>query len=312
MNGKKKVMEVHTEDLTAYFNGMEYNRFLRNIKTNAQRYVEMFSEAADKIELEKETPNDQIDEFDNALNQFRMNSLKNREGGKINPAGEKLMKFLKRSFKLVIVPGPNCKRRPIPLRQLRSDKIGSLIETRAMVVRVSEVKPVIKVACYLCETCGYEIYQKVNSKDYNPVVECPAEICKNNGVKGRILPNFAVSKFEKYQEIKVQETSDQTPMGSIPRAYTVIAKGDLTRKCVPGDVVKLSGVFLPHQPDKKRRFRDALVHVRNKILASLMTSFVLFLSFYCFFWIFSNFLGHLCGGVSDRAGEEDLREHQLR
>ena len=36
-------------------------------------------------------------------------------------------------------------------------------------------------------------------------------------------------------------------MGNIPRAFNVVAKGDLTRMCSPGDIVVIQGVFLPLQ-----------------------------------------------------------------
>ena len=53
------------------------------------------------------------------------------------------------------------------------------------------------------------------------------------------------SKFIAFQEIRVQETQDQVPAGNIPRNFTVLAKGQLTRKCFPGDLVVIQGVYLP-------------------------------------------------------------------
>ena len=37
----------------------------------------------------------------------------------------------------------------------------------------------------------------------------------------------------------------QVPVGHIPRSMTVYIRGDLTRRLLPGNVVTLSGVFLP-------------------------------------------------------------------
>ena len=53
------------------------------------------------------------------------------------------------------------------------------------------------------------------------------------------------SKFMKFQDLKIQEHSDQVPVGHIPRTMTVIAQGELTRQAVPGDHVGITGVFLP-------------------------------------------------------------------
>lgn len=49
----------------------------------------------------------------------------------------------------------------------------------------------------------------------------------------------------KFQELKIQEHSDQVPVGHIPRSMTIIAKGENTRLAVPGDHVGITGIFLP-------------------------------------------------------------------
>ena len=54
----------------------------------------------------------------------------------------KLHPLLHRKFELYIVRGPGCKKHhPIPLRSLKADKIGSLVTVKAIVVRVTDVKP---------------------------------------------------------------------------------------------------------------------------------------------------------------------------
>lgn len=161
---------------------------------------------------------------------------------------------------MIVLGGHSSKKRPTPLRELKSSLIGSLVEVRAMVVRVTEVKPLISIACYLCETCGVEIYQQVNRRIYTPNIECPSKVCQTNNIKGRVVPNFAVSKFVPYQEIKIQETSDQTPIGSIPRSFTVHCRGGLVRQCTPGDVISLCGVFLPKVQDGGFAYKDHLTH----------------------------------------------------
>ncbi len=62
---------------------------------------------------------------------------------------------------------------------------------------------------------------------------------------GRLCLQTRGSKFVKYQEIKIQEHSEQVPVGNIPRALTIIAKGENTRSCRPGDHVGITGTFLP-------------------------------------------------------------------
>ena len=161
---------------------------------------------------------------------------------------------------VIVLGGLHSKRKLTRLRDLKSNVIGSLVNVRAMVVRVSEVKPLISVACYVCEACGFEIYQQINRRVYTPTLECPSNICMTNNTKGRVIPNFAVSKFVPYQEIKIQETSDQTPIGSIPRSFTVQVRGSLVRQCSPGDIIALCGIFLPRVNDSQFNQGDQLVH----------------------------------------------------
>lgn len=157
---------------------------------------------------------------------------------------------------MIVLGGPNTKKKPIALRMLKSNLIGSLVDVRAIVVRVTDVKPLISIACYVCESCGCEIYQQVNRKVYTPIVECPSNICTTNNSKGRVIPNFAVSKFVPFQELKIQETSDQTPIGSIPRTFTVHCRGALARQCTPGDIISLCGIYLPKINDSQVFFKD--------------------------------------------------------
>ena len=69
------------------------------------------------------------------------------------------------------------------------------------------------------------------------------------------------SKFTSHQEIRIQEPSDQVPMGHVPRQLTLIASGENTRKCVPGDMVQVHGVFLPQAASGFRQIRGgSLIH----------------------------------------------------
>ena len=62
---------------------------------------------------------------------------------------------------------------------------------------------------------------------------------------GRLYLQTRGSKFVKFQEVKIQEQSDQVPVGNIPRSMTIYARGETTRLCKPGDHVSVTGVFLP-------------------------------------------------------------------
>ncbi len=100
---------------------------------------------------------------------------------------------------------PPAKHPRMRLREIRSESIGSLVECRGVVTRVTDVQPMIRVCTYTCDECGNETYQPVDSKDFTPIKDCPSAVCKQRGSKGALSTQTRSSKFVKYQEIRLQE-----------------------------------------------------------------------------------------------------------
>lgn len=151
------------------------------------------------------------------------------------------------TFKPITPSGSSGDRnqKALAVRNVRGEHLGSLITVRGITTRVSDVKPAIQVNAYTCDRCGYEIFQPVTTKQFTPMVECPSDDCKKNNSKGQLFLSTRASKFLPFQEVKIQEMSDQVPVGHIPRTLTVHCHGTLTRQINPGDVVDIAGIFLP-------------------------------------------------------------------
>ena len=158
---------------------------------------------------------------------------------------------LTRRYTLVIKPispgGADNSRntKALAVRNVRGEHLGRLITVRGIATRVSDVKPAVQVNAYTCDRCGCEIFQPVTSKSFAPMTECPSDECKQNNSKGQLFLSTRASKFLPFQEIKIQEMADQVPVGHIPRLLTVHCNGTLCRQINPGDVVDVSGIFLP-------------------------------------------------------------------
>lgn len=148
------------------------------------------------------------------------------------------------------------------VRQVRGADLGKLITVRGIVTRVSEVKPLLLVNAYSCDSCGSEIFQDISNKQFTPINDCPAEPCVQNSRKGTLHMETRACKFQKFQEVKLQEMvrcpssfvglvltyilqADQVPVGHIPRSMTAHVNGDWCRSMNPGDIVNVGGVFLP-------------------------------------------------------------------
>lgn len=136
-------------------------------------------------------------------------------------------------------------RKELPIRDVKASSIGRLISVRGIVMRSTEVKPMVVVATYSCDLCGGETYQPVNSLTFKPLEFCPSAECSTNKPGSRLYLQTRGSKFIKFQELKIQELSDQVPVGNIPRSLTVLCRGEATRQAVPGDHISVTGIFLP-------------------------------------------------------------------
>ncbi|KAJ3441620.1 DNA replication licensing factor mcm7 [Anaeramoeba flamelloides] len=217
----------------------EFFDIVDEIELNTMRYMTSFSEAVDEImptlissqEFEK-------DDVYDILTKTRIQKKKN------DPFNEDKPMFpseLLRRFELQFQPRNKMQVRH--MRSVKASSIGKMVKIRGIVTRITEVKPRVKVATYTCEKCPNEIYQEVNGSTFMPLQACP--VCEKNGVLAVLNLQTRGSKFIKFQEIKLQEMSDEVPIGHIPRIITVNAHGEHTRKCTAGDVITITGVFLP-------------------------------------------------------------------
>merc|ERR1712018_1009819 len=166
-----------------------------------------------------------------------------RNAGERRPANNAFAPELMRRYEVNFKTGSDAK--PIPIRDVKADSIGKLVNIRGIVTRATEVKPMLQVATYTCDQCGAETYQTIGSTAFMPLLMCPSDDCRINKSGGRLHLQTRGSKFVKFQEVKVQEHSDTVPVGHIPRSITVYSRGETTRQCIPGNHVSIDGVYLP-------------------------------------------------------------------
>lgn len=110
---------------------------------------------------------------------------------------------------------------------------------------MTEVKPMLLVATYTCDTCSNSAFQLITDKTFTPIKQCASAVCKVATRPGKMRFHTRGSKFTKFQQVKLQELSSQVPIGHIPRTLGVHVTGELTRKALPGDIVTVKAIFLP-------------------------------------------------------------------
>eukprot|EP00391_Amoebophrya_sp_Ameob2_P006015 CAMPEP_0178994090 /NCGR_PEP_ID=MMETSP0795-20121207/7082_1 /TAXON_ID=88552 /ORGANISM="Amoebophrya sp., Strain Ameob2" /LENGTH=874 /DNA_ID=CAMNT_0020686255 /DNA_START=75 /DNA_END=2698 /DNA_ORIENTATION=+ len=154
-----------------------------------------------------------------------------------------------------------------PLREIKSHAIGKLVRFVGQITRISAVRPKMEVATYCCTQCQCRVFQEIDADEFMPMQDCPSTFCKDNKTTGLSEgPYLPMSRFVKFQELKVQELAREVPVGSIPRTLTCLIQGDLCRACNPGEEVTITGVYIPHVQNVLGRQQTSMyVHVHDVV-----------------------------------------------
>ncbi|KAF8343932.1 DNA replication licensing factor MCM7 [Cantharellus anzutake] len=236
-NREQSLLAIELEDIAQHEGSV--SGLVQRILHNTRRYVHLFYETLDSL---MPAPTKDISQEDDVLDvivhQRREKNIENDSND-----ADIFPPQLMRRYNLYFVPLHSDT--PLSVRRIRGSQIGRLLTVRGMITRVSEVKPLLQVNAYTCESCGSEIFQDIINKQFTPLIDCISQICLANGTKGTLNMQTRASKFSPFQEARLQELTDQVPMGHIPRSMGIHLYGDLTRQISPGDIVHLGGIFLP-------------------------------------------------------------------
>ncbi|XP_054716412.1 DNA replication licensing factor mcm7-B-like [Uloborus diversus] len=238
-NREQVALTVDLDDVADMF-----PELCESILENSRRYVALFADVIHEMlpnyKTHEVTAKDVLDVY--IMQRLKVENRFHEEGEYRDPKNKYPAELLRR-FEIYFKNKDS--QELLSVRDVKAEHIGKLVSVKGIVTRCTEVKPMLVVATYTCDQCGSETYQPVNSLAFMPLLMCDSDECRVNKSAGRLYLQSRGSKFIKFQEIKIQEHSDQVPEGNIPRAMTVHVKGELTRLVLPGDHVSVTGIFLP-------------------------------------------------------------------
>ena len=234
-NRRSRVVYVDLDDVHDALG----DEFCEQMKSNAKRYQRLLADAIDRVMPEPTVDTHADEDVADILLRSRLQRASTGDAEANDPL-QQVPSALKRRYEVMLIP--RVKEKAVPLRKVRANAIGNLLTVKGIVTRVAEVKPSIAVATYTCAKGGFEVYQEVQGRSFMPLFTCPAQTCCQNG---RLQLQTRGCKFVRFQEVKIQEEADEVPVGHVPRQLTIHLYGELTRSCSAGDVVTVSGIFLP-------------------------------------------------------------------
>ncbi|EGO02002.1 hypothetical protein SERLA73DRAFT_104230 [Serpula lacrymans var. lacrymans S7.3] len=127
------------------------------------------------------------------------------------------------------------------IRDLRTDKIGTLMSISGTVTRTSEVRPELLYGSFICEVCGGLVNEVEQQFKYTEPSLCPNPTCGN-----RVAWQLQIdtSKFTDWQKVRIQENPSEIPTGSMPRSLDVILRSELVERAKAGDKCVFTGTFI--------------------------------------------------------------------
>lgn len=146
---------------------------------------------------------------------------------------------------------PRC----FSVRTLRAAMVGQLCSVSGTVTRTSQVRPELLVGVFRCSDCGTESHAVEQEFQYQEPPSCRNPQCENRS-RFELLPGHRQTRFGDWQKLRVQENSNQIPVGCMPRTLEVIARNDVVEVAKPGDRVQIVGCPIV-VPDVTRLFNVA-------------------------------------------------------
>lgn len=146
--------------------------------------------------------------------------------------------------------------RRVLIRDLRSEHISKFLSIEGIVRKVTDVRPRILEAVFMCSSCG----KKYHVEQDDSTIKSPFE-CKNCNSRRFVLVTEESVSVDS-QRIKIQEYPESLRGGEQPQALDVILESDLAGIINPGDRVIINGIIRANPKSlggKKLRYMDILM-----------------------------------------------------
>ena len=125
----------------------------------------------------------------------------------------------------------------VPIRKVGIEHLDKLTEITGVVVRTSDIKPLVVTAAFKCVKCGHTNQIPQDKMILRHPRSC--EECEE-------VRNFELDEketvFIDYQVIRMQELPEELPAGQLPQSYDISLVRDLVNITRPGDRVTLTGI----------------------------------------------------------------------
>ena len=127
------------------------------------------------------------------------------------------------------------------VRELSTTKVGTLLRINGQVVRTHPVHPELISGTFLCLECQARIPDVEQQFKYTQPTVCRNPLCTN---RSKFMLDVNASKFVDFQKVRIQETQQELPRGTIPRSLEVVLRGEMVDVAQAGDKCDFTGTLI--------------------------------------------------------------------
>ncbi|MBP2144507.1 replicative DNA helicase Mcm [Methanococcus voltae] len=151
----------------------------------------------------------------------------------------------------------NNKNKPVTIEDIKSNKLGKLVEFEGVITVSTKIKSALKKAKFICPKCG----NIINTSIENPFEGYIEPMCSNKNCGELMNLNEENSEYIDYQELKIQQPLDLMEDPEEPPKYiTVLLENSPGIYC---GRVKITGIPVKSQKNKKIPIYDIIVKGLN-------------------------------------------------
>ncbi|XP_020903772.1 zygotic DNA replication licensing factor mcm6 isoform X2 [Exaiptasia diaphana] len=127
------------------------------------------------------------------------------------------------------------------IRELTSQRIGTLLRISGQVVRTHPVHPELITGTFVCLDCQTVIKDVEQQFKYTQPTVCRNPICQN---RARFMLDIDKSRYVDFQKVRIQETQAELPKGCIPRSVEIILRAEAVEQAQAGDKCDFTGTLI--------------------------------------------------------------------
>ncbi|ASJ17329.1 DNA replication licensing factor [Thermococcus chitonophagus] len=141
------------------------------------------------------------------------------------------------------------------VKDIGAEHINKLVQVEGVITRVTEIKPFVSRAVFVCKDCGNEmVVTQRPYEGFTVVKKC--EVCGSKNV----ALDVDKSSFVNFQMFRIQDRPETLKGGQMPRFIDGILLDDIVDTAMPGDRVLVTGILrvVQERREKTPVFRKVL------------------------------------------------------